>query len=173
MSTLNDHQETKILTQVKKVDAQHPDMTIIREAAEIIRTGGLVGFPTETVYGLGADALLPEGAKRIYAAKGRPSDNPLIVHIAEFEALDKITADIPPQAKALADALNNDKIAGACIDVFETEPPIAKTHPLVNAKHTILTPHVAFASKEAMVKRAIIVFDNVVKYLNGTPQNIM
>ena len=104
MSTLNDHQENKILTQVKKLDAQHPDMTIIREAAEIIRTGGLVGFPTETVYGLGADALLPEGAKRIYAAKGRPSDNPLIVHIAEFEALDKITADIPPQAKALADA---------------------------------------------------------------------
>ena len=86
------------------MDAQHPDMTIIREAAEIIRTGGLVGFPTETVYGLGADALLPEGANRIYAAKGRPSDNPLIVHIAEFEALDKITADIPPQAKALADA---------------------------------------------------------------------
>ena len=74
-------------------------------------------------------------------------------------------------SQALADALNNDKIAGACIDVFETEPPIAKTHPLVNAKHTILTPHVAFASKEAMVKRAIIVFDNVVKYLNGTPQN--
>ena len=76
-------------------------------------------------------------------------------------------------SQALADALNNDKIAGACIDVFETEPPIAKTHPLVNAKHTILTPHVAFSSKEAMVKRAIIVFDNVVKYLNGTPQNIM
>ena len=76
-------------------------------------------------------------------------------------------------SQALADALNNDKIAGACIDLFETEPPIAKTHPLVNAKHTILTPHVAFASKEAMVKRAIIVFDNVVKYLNGTPQNIM
>ena len=63
-----------------------------------------VGFPTETVYGLGADALLPEGAKRIYAAKGRPSDNPLIVHIADFEALKKITSYIPPQAKALADA---------------------------------------------------------------------
>ena len=93
-----------IITQVKKVDAMHPDMSIIREAAKIILEGGLVGFPTETGYGLGADALLPEGAKRIYAAKGRPSDNPLIVHIAEFEALDKITADIPPQAKALADA---------------------------------------------------------------------
>ena len=63
MNTLNNNQENKILTQVKKVDAQHPDMSIIREAAEIIRAGGLVGFPTETVYGLGADALLPEGRK--------------------------------------------------------------------------------------------------------------
>ena len=104
MSTLNDHQENKILTQVKKVDAQHPDMTIIREAAEIIRTGGLVGFPTETVYGLGADALLPKGRKEFMQQKGVRLTNPLIVHIAKFEALDKITADIPPQAKALADA---------------------------------------------------------------------
>lgn len=76
----------------------------IRRAAAVIRAGELVAFPTETVYGLGADALLPEGAKKIYAAKGRPSDNPLIVHIAEFEALDKITAQIPEEAKALADA---------------------------------------------------------------------
>ncbi len=76
-------------------------------------------------------------------------------------------------SQALADALNADKIAGACIDVFETEPPIAKDHPLLNAKHTVVTPHVAFASKEAMVKRAVIVFENIVQYLNGTPQNVM
>lgn len=76
-------------------------------------------------------------------------------------------------SQALADALNEDRIAGACIDVFEMEPPIPKDHPLVTAKNTILTPHVAFASKEAMVKRAVIVFDNVVKYLAGTPQNVM
>lgn len=76
-------------------------------------------------------------------------------------------------SQALADALNADKIAGACIDVFETEPPIAKSHPLLSAKHTVLTPHVAFASKEAMVKRAVIAFENVVQYLNGTPQNVM
>ena len=62
MSTLNDHQENKILTQVKKVDAQHPDMTIIREAAEIIRTGGLVGFPTETG--------IWTGSRRITAGRG-------------------------------------------------------------------------------------------------------
>lgn len=91
-------------TIVEKVDANYPNSKIIEEAAAVIRKGGLVAFPTETVYGLGADALLPEGAKKIYAAKGRPSDNPLIVHIADFEALEKITSEIPPQARALADA---------------------------------------------------------------------
>lgn len=90
--------------------------------------------------------------------------NAVLINLARGPILD---------SQALADALNEGRIAGACIDVFETEPPIAKTHPLVNAKNTILTPHVAFASKEAMVKRALIVFDNVVKYLNNTPQNVM
>ena len=59
----------------------------IKEAAEVIAKGGLVAFPTETVYGLGADAFDPEAARKAYAAKGRPSDNPLIVHIAKFEDL--------------------------------------------------------------------------------------
>ncbi len=91
-------------TKILKIDVNHPEENKIAEAASIIKQGGLVAFPTETVYGLGADALLPEGAKRIYAAKGRPSDNPLIVHIADFEALDRIARDIPAGAKALADA---------------------------------------------------------------------
>lgn len=76
-------------------------------------------------------------------------------------------------SQALADALNNDKIAGALIDVFEDEPPIKKEHPLVTAKNTILTPHVAFATKEALEKRAVIVFDNIDKWVNGNPQNVM
>ncbi len=91
-------------TKIEKINEKQPETEKIEEAAAIIRDGGLVAFPTETVYGLGADALLAEGAKRIYAAKGRPSDNPLIVHIAEFDALKRIAAEIPPQAKALADA---------------------------------------------------------------------
>ena len=74
---------------------------------------------------------------------------------------------------ALADALNNGRLAGAGIDVFETEPPIAKDHPLLTAKNVIATPHVAFATKEALEKRAVIVFDNVDKWLKGTPQNVM
>lgn len=74
---------------------------------------------------------------------------------------------------ALADALNNGRLAGAGIDVFETEPPVSKDHPLLTAKNVIATPHVAFATKEALEKRAVIVFDNVDKWLKGTPQNVM
>lgn len=76
-------------------------------------------------------------------------------------------------SQALADALNEGKIAGAGVDVFETEPPIAENHPLLSAKNLIATPHIAFATKEALVKRAVIVFDNIKAYLNGNPQNVM
>ena len=74
---------------------------------------------------------------------------------------------------ALAAALNAGKLAGAGIDVFEGEPPIAKDHPLCSAKNTVLTPHVAFASREALETRADIVFANVEKWLAGAPQNII
>ena len=74
---------------------------------------------------------------------------------------------------ALAEALNSGKIAGAGIDVFEGEPPIPADHPLLTAKNVIATPHIGFATKEALVKRAVIVFDNVVGYLDGRPQNVM
>ena len=74
----------------------------LREAGEIIKAGGLVAFPTETGYGLGGDALNPASAKKIYEAKGRPSDNPLIVHIAAMEALPAIVEEVPETAKRLA-----------------------------------------------------------------------
>lgn len=89
-------------TKVVKIDSA--DNRCIREAAGLIRAGELVAFPTETVYGLGADALHPEASKKIYAAKGRPSDNPLIVHIAAFEDLEYIAREVPAQARVLADA---------------------------------------------------------------------
>ena len=78
-----------------------------------------------------------------------------------------------PVVDSQAEALNEERIAGACIDVFETEPPVKKEHPLLNAKHVIATPHVAFATKEALVKRAVIVFDNITAWLNNAPQNVM
>ena len=71
-------------------------------AAAFLREGGLVAFPTETVYGLGGNALLPEASKHIYAAKGRPSDNPLIVHVADMESLRPLVKEIPAMARILA-----------------------------------------------------------------------
>ncbi len=76
----------------------------LKEASAIICSGGLVAFPTETVYGLGGDAKNPEASRRIYAAKGRPSDNPLIVHIAEFSQLEEIVSCVPQAARDLAEA---------------------------------------------------------------------
>jgi D-3-phosphoglycerate dehydrogenase len=75
--------------------------------------------------------------------------------------------------QALADALNNDKIAGAAVDVFDTEPPIKRDNPLITAKNTVLTPHVAFATKESMIKRAEIEFSNIAAYLAGESKNII
>ena len=76
----------------------------LKEASAVIRSGGLVAFPTETVYGLGGDATNPEASRKIYAVKGRPSDNPLIVHIADFSQLRNIVAEVPQEAEKLAEA---------------------------------------------------------------------
>ena len=80
------------------------DQGILREAGSILRSGGLVAFPTETVYGLGANALDGQAAEKTYRAKGRPSDNPLIVHIAEIRAMETLAQEVPRQAYALAEA---------------------------------------------------------------------
>lgn len=89
-------------TIIRKVDKHNIDMQIMQEAGEILKKGGLVAFPTETVYGLGANALDEEAAKKTYAAKGRPSDNPLIVHIATLEDLEKVAKNISKDVEALA-----------------------------------------------------------------------
>lgn len=91
-------------TQIIEIDSQNIDLQKMQEAGKLIAGGQLVAFPTETVYGLGGDALDPEAAKKIYAAKGRPSDNPLIVHIAEFEDMYRVGKNIPEKAKKLSDA---------------------------------------------------------------------
>ena len=99
--------ETEIKeTIVRKIDNKDIDKLYqdedIRLAADIIKSGGLVAFPTETVYGLGADAFMEEAAKKIYAAKGRPSDNPLIVHISEIREVYDIAECIPDIFYSLA-----------------------------------------------------------------------
>ncbi len=93
-----------IKTVIHKLEPQSFDKSQLKDACNILRKGGLVAFPTETVYGLGADALNPEASKAIYAAKGRPSDNPLIVHIADIKDLYNIAFEVPEKAKKLAKA---------------------------------------------------------------------
>ncbi len=90
-------------TIIKKIDAENMTSADFKEAAELLRAGKLVAFPTETVYGLGGDAFDPTASARIYAAKGRPSDNPLIVHIADIKELEKLCVDVPEEAYLLAD----------------------------------------------------------------------
>lgn len=95
-----DTMDTKLVTVIK--DGM-PDESEITKAAQIIKQGGLVAFPTETVYGLGANALEEAAAKKIYEAKGRPSDNPLIAHIASMEELEPLVLQIPDVVEKLAD----------------------------------------------------------------------
>ena len=89
-------------TIIKKIDCNNIDNSIIEQAGDILKKGGLVAFPTETVYGLGGNALDKSAASKIYEAKGRPSDNPLIVHIGRMEALDVLAKDVPKEAFVLA-----------------------------------------------------------------------
>ena len=92
------------LTEYKKNGNIGPeDEAKLQEAAGILRAGGLVAFPTETVYGLGGNGLLKEASRSIYAAKGRPSDNPLILHISDMKELEPITREIPYRARTLAE----------------------------------------------------------------------
>ena len=76
---------------------------VLETAGKIFKSGGLVAFPTETVYGLGADGLNADASKKIYAAKGRPSDNPLIIHITNMDALEKIVKEVPEVARIVAE----------------------------------------------------------------------
>lgn len=89
-------------TKVYQIDPSHPEPAMIEEAASLLRAGKLVVFPTETVYGLGADALQPVAVEHIFAAKGRPYSDPLIAHIADEEALERLVSQIPAQARLLA-----------------------------------------------------------------------
>ncbi len=90
-------------TKIVIADENKIDATVIEEAGLILKQGGLVAFPTETVYGLGGDALNETSSAKIYEAKGRPSDNPLIVHIAHMDALSAIAEEIPEEAYKLAE----------------------------------------------------------------------
>jgi L-threonylcarbamoyladenylate synthase len=88
-------------TEILKINRHKPEIEKIRYAADIIKKGGLVVFPTETVYGLGANAFDEDAVKKVFKVKGRPADNPLIVHIADINQIKSLTEDIPLKAMKL------------------------------------------------------------------------
>jgi len=90
-------------TRIIKVDPLRPEVKLIRVAANIVKKGGTVAFPTETVYGLGADALNPQAVMKIFDAKERPPDNPIIVHISRKEEVTHLGIDVPERVNQLAE----------------------------------------------------------------------
>lgn len=130
--------ETKIIT----VDEKNPDLSLLLPAAEALKAGGLVIFPTETVYGIGCDATLAEGAEKVYAAKGRPSDNPLIVHLSDPGDADKV-AFVTPLYRRLAKAFmpgpltvilkKRDAIPRQTTGGLDTVAVRCPSHPVANA----------------------------------------
>jgi L-threonylcarbamoyladenylate synthase len=100
-STLPEAVHVPVTTHVLKVDRDDPDPAVLEQAARVLRAGGLVAFATETVYGLGADATNPEAVARIFAAKGRPPSNPLIVHADCLEMARSCVSTWPDEAQTL------------------------------------------------------------------------
>ena len=88
---------------IARIDTDNIDSKKLEEPAKIIREGGVVAFPTETVYGLGANALIESAVDNIFKAKGRPNDNPLIVHISDVSQVDSLVSEIPDKARVLMD----------------------------------------------------------------------
>ena len=115
----------------------------LQEACRILQNGGLVAFPTETVYGLGGDALRPEASAKIYEAKGRPSDNPLIVHIADMESLEEVAQTVPEEAAKLAQHFwpgpltmifpKKEKVPGSTTGGLDTVAVRMPSHPVARA----------------------------------------
>jgi L-threonylcarbamoyladenylate synthase len=108
------------MTRVVVIDPQDLDLARIREVATVLRDGGLVAFPTETVYGLGAHALNALAVARIFAAKGRPETDPMIVHLAGVDRLDAVARNVPPAARDLAAAF----WPGALTLILEKRPAV-------------------------------------------------
>lgn len=135
--------------EVKAAGIQYVDLDTLLEESDIISLHTPNNAETRSMINADKIAKMKTTALFINCARGPIVDN-----------------------QALAEALNAGKIAGAAIDVYDMEPPIPKDYSLLHAKNTLLTPHVAFLTKEAMVRRAQIEFDNVVAYVKGKPKNV-
>lgn len=163
-------------TLIEKITAENIEKQV-HNAARLIKEGGLVAFPTETVYGLGADALNPQAARRIYQAKGRPSDNPLIVHIADPAKLTQIAERIPQRAMALGERFwpgpltmifpKKDCVPLATTGGLETVAVRMPDHPVALALIAASTGFIAAPSANASGRPSPTLAEHVYLDLNG------
>lgn len=168
-------------TIVEKIDAaklaDEIEKQKIAAAARLLKEGGVVAFPTETVYGLGADAQNPEASRRIYEAKGRPSDNPLIVHIADFSDLELITRELPKAAKVLGEHFwpgpltmifrKNDRIPLETTGGLDTVAVRMPNHPVALALIKGSTGFIAAPSANVSGKPSPTIAEHVFFDMNG------
>jgi len=166
-----------VKTEILKIQPDNIDNEKIKYAAKVLREGGIVAFPTETVYGLGADALNENAVKKIFEAKGRPSDNPLIVHITGREYVDGLAAAISPQAGILMDRFwpgpltlvlpKSDKIPSVITAGLSTVGLRAPAHPIALALIREAGIPIAAPSANLSGKPSPTVSKHVIDDLNG------
>ena len=176
-------EEMIMQTIIEKAVGLDEDSEWLRTASKILRAGGLVAFPTETVYGLGGDALNPLASEKIYAAKGRPSDNPLIVHIADMDALYGIVRDVPEKARLLAEAFwpgpltmifeKNDKVPLQTTGGLESVAVRMPSHEVARALIRCSTGYIAAPSANTSGRPSPTKADHVVDDLNGRIEMII
>ena len=164
-------------TVIKKIDASRMASSDFKEAADFLRSGKLVAFPTETVYGLGGNAYDSTASARIYAAKGRPSDNPLIVHISSFIEIDPLVSGIPDEARALSKRFwpgpltmilnKSDRIPKETTGGLDTVAIRMPSHPIANRLIKEAGIPIAAPSANASGRPSTTKAEHVIEDLNG------
>jgi L-threonylcarbamoyladenylate synthase len=170
-------------TRILEMDSKHIDREKLIEAAAILRNGGTVAFPTETVYGLGANALDEQAVKKIFQAKGRPSDNPLIVHIAKIEDIEELVEEIPCRAKKLMEHFwpgpltilfkKTNKIPDAITAGLDTVAIRMPSHPIARALIQIANIPIAAPSANLSGKPSPTQPHHVIEDLKGKVDMIL
>ena len=153
------------------------DEVLLQEAGEILKRGGLVAFPTETVYGLGGDALNADSSRKIYEAKRRPSDNPLIVHISRWEDIYNVVSEVPEAAKRIAEVFwpgpltmilpKSEKIPYETTGGLETVAVRMPSHQLAQKLITYAGGYVAAPSANASGKPSPTLAKYVIEDMDG------
>lgn len=164
-------------TKIVKIDIDNIDKAAMNEAGRIISKGGLVAFPTETVYGLGANALEEQAASKVYAAKGRPSDNPLIAHICHREMLKSLVKEVPENAEKLMDAFwpgpltlvfkKSDLVPKGTTGGLDTVAVRYPNHPIANSLIQAAGVSIAAPSANLSGKPSPTLGEHVIDDMNG------